>query len=291
MSSAMPFDPAFLKAHRFAPSSQSYAAKDVMLYALGLGLGARPTDRDHLQFVYERDLVALPTMAVVLAHPGFWAGDPALGIDSARMLHGEQGLTIHAPIPISGRVRGESRIVDIIDRGPDKGAMLYYVREVFDDESGLHLATVRQTLVCRGNGAVADPIRTPPPPHPMPDRAPDIVAEVQTLPQMALLYRLSGDLNPLHADPAVAARGGFASPILHGLATFGVAGLAVLEHVCGFDANRLRAFDARFSAPLFPGETLRIELWTDGATVSVRVLSAGRGKTVLDNGRADVVIA
>jgi acyl dehydratase len=287
----MAFAQGALLAHRFNSSAQVYSERDVILYALGLGLGAKPTDPDHLRFVYEKDILTLPTMAVVLAHPGFWARDPVLGIDWTHMLHGEQGLTIHAPIPRSGKVRGESRIADVIDRGPEKGAMLHYVREVFDEEAGTHLATVRQTLVCRGNGRVADTTRTPPAPHVMPARAPDIVVDAATSPQMALIYRLSGDLNPLHVDPVVAAGAGFPAPILHGLATFGVAGLAVLEHVCGFDPQRFRAFDARFSAPVFPGETLRVELWIDGVAVSVRLVSVNRSKVVLDNGVADIQAA
>jgi len=285
----MPFDSSYLTSHRFEPSLQTYDAKDVILYALGLGVGSRPTDPAHLQFVYEKGLRALPTMGVVLAHPGFWAGDPALGVDWARMLHGAQGLTLHRPIPVAGNVRGESRIADVIDRGESKGALLYYVRDVFDEVTGELVATVRQTLVCRGNGGPGAAGRKPPAPHAIPDRRPDVVTDVATMAQLALLYRLSGDLNPLHVDPDVAAKGGFEAPILHGLATFGIAGFALLEHACGFDPARFRSFDVRFTAPVFPGETIRTELWLEGDTVAVRARAVERDVFVLDNGRAEIV--
>lgn len=283
----MAFNEADLKAHTFPESRQDYSARETILYALGLGLGDNPTDPSQLCFLYETGLQALPTMGVVLAHAGFWAGDPALGIDWVKMLHVGQGLTVHRPLPAAGTVVGRQRVADVIDRG-DKGALLYYERDVYDQATDVHVATVRQTLLCRGNGGFGGPAREPAPPHPIPDRAPDRVVERRTLPQMALIYRLSGDMNPLHADPAIAAKAGFPRPILHGLATYGVAGLAVLEEACGGDASRFESFDTRFTAPVFPGETIRTELWIDGGTVSLRSTVQERGKVVLDNARVSV---
>lgn len=286
----MPFTREFLTSYIFPESRQSYRERDVMLYALGLGIGDRPTDPAHLQFTYEKNLKVLPTMAVVLAHPGFWANKPELGIDWAKMLHGEQGLTIHRPIPVSADVIGRSRIRDVLDRGEGKGAMVYYERDIVDAKTGDLVATSRQTLVCRGNGGFSggEP-RALPAPHAMPDRAPDRVFEQKTLPQMALIYRLSGDMNPLHADPEVAAKGGFDKPILHGLGTYGVGGRALLEGICESDPARLKSFDVRFTSPVFPGETIRTELWRDGSVVSLRATAVERGKVVMDNGRAEVV--
>jgi acyl dehydratase len=266
----MPFDRDYLKSYGFSESTQDYQKRDTMLYALGLGLGAEPTNPGHLKFVYEKSLCALPTMGVVLAHPGFWAGIEDLCIDWVNMLHVGQGLTMHRPIPVEGNVIGRSRVAEVFDRGPGKGALLLYERDVFNVGTGEHLATVRQTLLCRGNGGFsAVPVEVPKP-HIVPQRAPDHVVDSKTLPQMALIYRLSGDMNPLHADPAVAAKAGFAQPILHGLGTFGIAGFALLQSVLEYDVTRFHAMDVRFTAPVFPGETIRTEIWQDGETVSVR---------------------
>ncbi len=282
----MGFDHASLTGHAFEDSRETYAGRDTMLYALGLGIGEDPLDDAQLRFVYEKGLQALPTMGVVLAHPGFWANDPALGIDWVRMLHVGQGLTIHNPIPVEASVIGRQRITDVIDRGPEKGALLYYERDVIDTASKTHIATVRQTLLCRGNGGFGGASRPAPPANPVPDRTPDHVVDHRTLPQSALIYRLSGDMNPLHADPAVAAKAGFPRPILHGLATFGIAGYAFMNALCGGDPQRFHEFDVRFTSPVFPGETVRTELWDEGGTIWLRATVVERGKVVLDNGRA-----
>ena len=282
----MPFDHASLTRHVFPESHQVYKGRDAILYALGLGVGDDPVDPVQLRFVYEKGLRALPTMGVVLAHPGFWAGDPALGIDWVKMLHVGQGLTLHRPLPVEASVVARQRIVDVIDRGADKGALLYYERDVINAATGDHLATVRQTLLCRGNGGFGGPAREVPDAARIPERAPDQIIERKTLPQTGLLYRLSGDLNPLHADPAVAAKAGFSRPILHGLATYGIAGYALLDALCGGDPERLREFDVRFTSSVFPGETIRTELWREGAVVLLRATVLERNKVVLDNGRA-----
>jgi acyl dehydratase len=284
----MAFDRVSLTSHTFKDSQQAYTKRDTMLYALGLGVGATPTDAVQLRFVYEKNLVALPTMGVVLAHPGFWAGDPALGIDWVKMLHVGQGLTVHQPIPIEGNVIGRQRIAEVVDRGADKGALLYYERDVVDAASGQLIATVRQTLLCRGNGGFNSQPLEAPAPHAIPDRKPDHVIDSKILPQAALIYRLSGDMNPLHADPDVAAKAGFKAPILHGLATYGVAGYTALNAVLGGATERFHAFDVRFTSPVYPGETIRTELWQDGDVISLRSSVIERGKIALDNGRITI---
>jgi len=176
----------------------------------------------------------------------------------------------------------------VIDKGPGKGALVLCERKVTDQASGETIAVVTQTIFCRGDGGFGGPPREAPPPHALPEREPDAMCDLGTRPEAALIYRLSGDLNPLHADPAAAQKAGFPRPILHGLATFGVAGHAVLKTMCGYEPARLISFACRFSAPVFPGETLRTEMWRDGAIVSFRTRVVGRDAVAINNGRAEV---
>jgi len=278
-----------LKNWHFPDLEHRYEAKDTILYALGVGCGADPMDRTELPFVYEEGLKALPTMAVVLGYPGFWLKDPQTGVDWRKILHGEQGLVIHKPLPASGTVIGRSRVTEIVDKGPGKGALLYSDRQVFDKATGDLLATLTSTTFIRGEGGFGGPSGPAPEPHILPERAPDETVDLKTLPQAALIYRLSGDYNPLHADPDVAASAGFERPILHGLCTYAVAGRAILRACCGNDPARLRRFDLRFSAPVMPGETVRTEIWRDGSRVSFRARVVERDIVVLNNGLAEVV--
>ena len=277
-----------LKNWPFKEVVQTYTAKDCMLYALGIGLGADPLDRDQLRFVYEEHLQMLPTMPVVLGSPGFWVMDPASGIDWKTVLHGEQGLTIHRPLPAAATVVGKSSIEEIIDKGPGKGAMMYSRRDLFDQASGALLCSLTSTTVCRSEGGFGGPTGPARPPHEIPARQPDLSCDLATLPQAALIYRLSGDFNPLHADPAVARSVGFSQPILHGLCTYGVAGHAILKSLCGYDAGRLRRLDVRFSAPVLPGETIRTEIWVESAgRAHFRSRVVERDLVVLNNGLAE----
>jgi acyl dehydratase len=285
---AMPIDYQKLKTWPFPDLEHRYEAKDTILYALGVGCGADPMDRTELPFVYEDGLKALPTMAVVLGYPGFWLKDPATGVDWRKILHGEQGLVIHKPLPASGTVIGRTRVTEIVDKGPGKGALLYSDRDVLDKATGDLLATLTSTTFIRGEGGFGGPSGPSPAPHALPERAPDVAVDLKTLPQAALIYRLSGDDNPLHADPDVAAAAGFERPILHGLCSYAVAGRAVLKACCGNDPTRLKRFDLRFSAPVMPGETIRTEIWRDGSTVSFRARVVERDVVVLNNGRAEV---
>jgi len=275
----------------FAEVEQTYTHRDTCLYGLGLGLGADPLDAHQLRFVYEEGLSALPTMAVVLAGPGFWMRNPESGIDWKRLLHGEQGLVIHKPLPPKATVVSRSHIDQIIDKGADKGAMIYTRRDLRDKATGELYCEVTSTSFCRGDGGFGGPSEPTRRPHAPPQRPPDLVDEFYTLPQAALIYRLSGDYNPLHADPVVAKAAGFDRPILHGLCTYGIAGVALLRQVCAFDASKLKRIDARFSSPVYPGEALVTQIWTEGNgrfAFCCRVKQ--RDIVVLNNGYAEIAV-
>ena len=263
-----------------------YTARDTILYALGTGAGlAASEDPRYLPFVYEEGLTVLPTMATVLAHPGFWAKDPKYGITWKKLLHRDQSVEIHGALPTEGTVRGETTIDAVYDRGAEKGALLCFSRRIFDSSSGQLLATTRQINVLRADGGFGGPPDQTPPPHEPPDRDPDQLLRFVTGRDQNLVYRLSGDYNPLHVDPDVAQAAGFPRPILHGLSSFGALGLAAVAAVCEFDATRLKKLEARFSSPVYPGDTLEIAVWRiggDQAILQVRVMD--RGVTVIRNG-------
>jgi acyl dehydratase len=265
------------------PSVQSYDKRDTILYALGLGCGADPLDESELPFVYEDGLRCLPSYANVLCHPGFWAQDPVFAIDWVKILHAEQDFTIHSPLPATGSIRGDYRIAAIEDKGEGRGALLHQEKALYDAETGEHHATVRSTLFLRGNGGeggFGDPV---PAATPVPERAPDKVIEIPTLPRQALIYRLSGDWNPLHADPKIARKAGFEAPILHGLCTNGIATRALLRAYCDNDTTRLTAMFVRFSKPVMPGETIRVECFEEGdGLIRFRAIAKERETVVLD---------
>jgi acyl dehydratase len=268
------------------PVEVTYGAKDCMLYALGVGLGQDPMNEDELPFVYEKNLKVLPTMATVLGYGVSWVREA--GIDQLRVVNGEQGFTLHRPLEPEATVIGHSRIIEVIDKGAGKGALILNERKITDKASGELIATITQTAFCRGDGGFGGPPRTAPAPHPIPERAPDTFCDLPTRPEMALIYRLSGDLNPLHADPDFAREAGFPRPVLHGLGTFGVAGHALLKSICRYDTEKLIAMAGRFSAPVFPGETIRTEFWRDGNVVSFRARVKERDVVAVNNGRAEV---
>ena len=285
----MPLDPDKLMSLRLPDTEQRYTAKDVMLYALGVGLGHDPLDVDELAFVYEKHLKVLPTFPVVLGFDPFLLRDTNIGVNFEMTVHGEEHLTLHRPLETSGTIVARHRIVDVIDKGDGKGALLLMERAISDKASGEPLATIRQTVFCRGDGGFSGGTRPSPPVHALPERAPDLVCDLQTRPEMALIYRLSADVNPLHADPEVARAAGFPQPILQGLGTFGVAGHAILRSVCDYDPSRLKSIAGRFSAPVYPGETIRTEIWRHGDVVSFRTRVVERDVVAINNGRAEVV--
>ena len=269
------------------PAEHSWTEKDVMLYALGVGAAT-----DELQFTTENTtdtpLRVLPTMAVVLAYPGNWLESDESTADYRKLLHGEQYLTLHRPIAPAGTVIGRTRVVDLLDKGKEKGAVLFTERSLIDKASGALVATMTSVGMLRGDGGFGGKPGPQPPPHRLPETAPALSVDLRTHPNSALIYRLSGDRNPLHADPKAAAAGGFKMPILHGLCTFGVAGRALIRACCGGDPARLRSMQVRFSAPVFPGEIIRTEMWPDGDRISFRARAVERDLIVLNNGLATV---
>ena len=272
-----------LMAYRPADVPVSYGKRDCILYALGIGLGMDPVSPGELKFVYERGLVAFPTMAAVLG----WMGrltDPQFGVDERMVVHGDLKVTLHRPLPVEATLTGRSRIKDVIDKGAGNAAIIQVVRDLLA-EDGTPVATVDSSTFARKHGGFGGK-PTAPEPAPIPDRAPELSCDLPTPPNLAILYRLNGDENPLHIDPERAKAAGFPRPILHGAATFGIAAHAVLRTVADYDPARLASIEARFARPVFPGETIRTEMWRDGATVAFRCRVVERDEVVVNNGRA-----
>ena len=282
----MVMDPQKLLNWPFEDLTHTYSKRDTMLYALGLGFGADPTDGNELQYVYEENLSAVPSMAVVLGYPGFWLKHPDTGVNWQKILHGEQFLEIFEPIPAEGTVIGRMKVDGIIDKGADKGAIIYSSREIINQANDTLLAKVSMSVFCRGDGGCGSTMTDAPKPHALPDGPCNKTCEITTLPQSALIYRLSGDYNPLHADPEVARSVGFDRPILHGLATYGIAARAILKSCCDYDASKLKALNVRFSAPVYPGETVRVDIWQNANEISFRASAVERDVVVLNNGYA-----
>lgn len=277
-----------LMRREFPVVEHTYTEKDTILYALGLGLGTDPLSPSHLRATYERaeGFGALPAMVNVLTYPGFWAMEPDTGLTWQKILHGEQSLTLHAPLPAKGTLEGRTRITGIVDKGADKGALIYSEREMTDKATGEKIATIVSTSFARGDGGFGgsdDPVR---PVHKMPEGEPDSFYDFKTPEGAALVYRLSGDFNPLHADPAVAQQAGFERPILHGLCTLGVASWSITEALAEGDFTVLTHLKLRFSSPVYPGETIRTEMWTQGDGISFRSRVVERDVVVLNNGLA-----
>ena len=277
---------------RSAEIRHPYSTRDTILYALGVGAPSDPFDARQLRLVYEKELIALPTMASVLASPGAWMREEReLGIDFLKMVHGEQSVQIHAPLPSAGILIGQSRVVRLVDKGEGKGAVMHVEKELRDERTRELVATCEQVLFLRGDGGFSRSgggDEAAPSLPAAPDREPDRVIELPTRRDQAILYRLSGDLNPLHIDHAVATKAGFQRPILHGLATYGFACRALVEAYCDCDAARLRAIRARMSAPVYPGDIIRLECWAAGDSIAFRARVAERDATVLTHGWATI---
>ena len=281
------------KSWDFADIIQRYDERDTILYALGIGVGADPMDEAELQFVYEKQLQVVPTMATVLGSPGPRLRNPELGADFLKLVHGEQAVKLLRSFPTAATVVAKNRVVSLTDKGAGKGAILVTLRELSEQSSGELLAICRQTYFLRGDGGfsansgISDP--GPEPLAAIPDRAPDVELSLETLERQALIYRLSGDYNPLHSDPEVARAAGFSRPILHGLSTFGMAAFALLKGVCGYRSERVKEIAARFTAPVYPGETIRFQFWREAPVEwRLRARVDARDVVVLNNGRASV---
>lgn len=280
----MPIDYDHVMSLKTEPREFTYRDRESMLYALSVGFGRDPMDADELKYVYETpDMRTVPTMATVLA-PN--AG-PLRGVDLnwVMIVHGEQRLALHRPLPKAGRVVAESWVTDVFDKGADKGALIITETALRLADTGAALCTLGSTIFARGDGGFGGPEGSGPDPYPAPERAPDAVCELRTEPGQALLYRLNGDRNPLHADPGFAKAAGFPRPILHGLCTYGVACKAVLQTLCDYDHTRITGFDVRFSAPIFPGETIVTHMWREGPVVAFQCRVKEREAVVVKNGK------
>ncbi|MEN3540573.1 MaoC/PaaZ C-terminal domain-containing protein [Microbispora sp. ZYX-F-249] len=263
------------------PHERSWTSADTLLYALGVGAGT-----EELAFTTENSAGVrqrvLPTFAVLAAQAptGRRLGD----FDPAMLVHAEQAFELHRELPAAGRVRTTSTVTGVHDKG--SGALVTIEARAADAESGESLITSRSSVFIRGEGGFGGD-RGPRDDWAEPGRAPDHTVTYETRQDQALLYRLSGDRNPLHSDPVFAARAGFDRPILHGLCTYGFTGRALLHAVAGSDPARFAAMSGRFSKPVYPGETLTVSIWVsgDGATALFRTAKED-GTVVLDRGRA-----
>lgn len=274
-------DPAAILAYDFGEPKESYAPRDAILYALGLGLGTDPLDAGELRFLDERALAVLPTFAVTRCTPGMWIRDPALGVDFGKLVHSAQWAEFPAPLPPSARVRGSARAVSLTDRGEGRGAVLVLERMIADADSGAIYCRLHQTLLLRGDGGFGGPPAPREQAVPLPDE-PDARTTFAVSPRAALIYRLSGDWNPLHLDPDVAARAGFSRPILHGLASYGIAGVAV-SRALGRDPASQAVLACRFSGVVLPGDAMTFSIWRNGDAGARFTAHVGERK-VLDGG-------
>ena len=278
----MPIDASQALGHVMDPLPFAYEERDVMLYALAVGLGVPPTDEKQLQFVYENGLQVLPTFGVI---PPFNAlmglgSVPGVDINPMMILHGEQYLEIKGDIPTSGSLTSSPKVSGVYDKG--KGALILIDVDTTDAQ-GNAVFFNQFSIFVRGEGGFGGD-RGPAVSIEAPDRAPDTVEEFVTLPQQALLYRLCGDRNPLHVDPGMASMVGFDQPILHGLATFGVVGHAVLKHYCDYDAKKFKSIKLRFSGHVFPGETIVTKMWQESdSRILLEAEVKERGTTCVSN--------
>jgi 3-hydroxyacyl-CoA dehydrogenase/3a,7a,12a-trihydroxy-5b-cholest-24-enoyl-CoA hydratase len=283
-------DPAQLVGYRPPPFTVAYDERDVALYALGVGAPADPLDPDELKFVYELSgagFVALPTFStlalsrMVTALLGGLPGVPPF--NPMLLVHGEHAMTTYRPTPTRGTLEVRPHVSAVYDKG--SGALIVIDLDVYVEDA--EIARHQASLFIRGLGGFGGE-RGASSVEWTPDRTPDATHEERTSPAQGLLYRLSGDSNPLHADPALAALGGFDRPILHGLCSYGYAARAILRHLCGNDPARLRALRARFAKPVFPGETLRTDLWRAGEQIFFRTSVVERGEVALSHGVARI---
>lgn len=272
------------------PQAFEYSEKDVMLYALGLGLGQDPMDEAELPFVYEKNLKVVPTVATVLGWglrgaplpvpPGHRPSTP----NRLLLVHAECKIELHKSLPGAGRFVASRRTIGAFDKGKDKGAITVK-RATWVDDAAEPVVTITDSFFCRGDGGFGGPMEGQTEPHTVPDRSADTTVRLTTRPDQALLYRLNGDRNPLHADPESARKARYPRPILHGLCTYGITCRAVLQTYANYEPEAILSHQVRFSAPVFPGDTLSIDLWRDGNIVSFEARVEERQAKVIKNGK------
>jgi acyl dehydratase len=264
----------------------AYTDREVMLYAYGIGLGADPMDEKELAFVNEaaadpRPLKVVPTFASVAA---WGAGPGEMNLNRVMVVDGERDITFHKVMPTATNLIADSSVLAVYDKGKDKGAVIRH-QTVLKNEKGEPLATLVASRFARGDGGFGGPSEGQPEPHQMPNRAPDRTVDITTRPDQALVYRLCGDRNPLHSDPTFAKKAGFPKPILHGMCTYGITCRGVLQTYADYDPSAFRQHAARFSSPVYPGDTVTMEMWKDGNVISFEAKVKARGVTVIKSGK------
>lgn len=263
----------------------SYSDKDSILYSLGVGLGNDPMNMAELKYVYENSQVALPSMAT-----NFQYHSPLLlkaNINFILVVHGEQKLSFSNPLPVSGDFISNAKVIGCYDKGAGKGAIIDVETTINLKKDNTEICKLVSTTFARGDGGFGGP-ESPKSEIFRPEGDPDFVHEIKTKPDQALIFRLSGDFNPLHSDPNFAKTAGFEKPILHGMCTYGIACRSLVESVCEGDAKRLKKFDCRFSSPVYPGETIVTEMWKNGSKVYYQSKVKERDKIVIKNGVSEI---
>jgi len=261
----------------------SYSDRETMLYGLGIGFGKDPLNDEELKFVYERDLKTVPSMATVVS---WGAGNMReSGINYLLVLHGEQRLKMYEPLPHSADILVDSSVKGVFDKGKEKGALIITETDIKLKENENLLCKLSSTTFARGDGGFGGPSDGAPEPHLIPERKSDDEFSADTEPNQALIYRLSGDRNPLHSDPEIAKAAGFDVPILHGLCTYGTACRTIISNVCDYDSTLIEEFNVRFSSPVYPGEKISTEIWKDDNVISFRCWVRDRNVMVLNNGK------
>lgn len=286
----MPIDYPEVLDLRTEAAPYSWSDREVMLYALGIGLGSDPLNEKELQFVNEayatdRALKVVPSFASVCV----WGARPGvINLNNVMLLDGEHDITFHKPIPAMANVTADSRVRGVYDKGKEKGAIIQNEVVVKDDECS-KIVTIVSSIFARGDGGFGGPSEGTPKPHQVPRRGPDRSIDIPTRPDQALIYRLSGDRNPLHSDPEFARLAGFPKPILHGMCTYGLTCRAVLQTYADYDPSAFRRHRVRFSAPVFPGEIITVNLWKDGNSISFEAQVRDRQVGVAKNGQTVLV--
>jgi acyl dehydratase len=261
----------------------NYSDKDSILYAIGVGFGSDPLDGKELPYVVETmGQRTVPTLATTLPNLDFLEG---CGWNFSQVLHGEQKLELYRPLPMAANLLVTSRIASAYDQGADRGAVLQVITDARLERDDTAMFTLDSTILARADGGFGGPSGSMLAPHELPKRNPDLSCDIAIRGDQALLYRLCRDRNPLHADPAVARAAGFKAPILHGLCTYGIACRAILKTICDYDFTLITGFEARFSAPVYPGEILTTDMWQDRNVVSFRCQVRSRGSVVLNYGK------